>query len=69
MAKQSDVTIKLNAGKHSVQFYATSPSEPDKVTFGEPSNQDVVIAKGQEAKLKYTGPYRLLGSGSVEQMQ
>lgn len=69
VAKQSDVTIKLNEGKHSLEFYATSPSESDKVTFGEPSNQDIVITKGQEVKLKYTGPYRLLGSGSVEEIQ
>jgi hypothetical protein len=68
VSKQSDVAIKLNAGKHSLKFYATSsnPSESEKVTFGEPHNKDIVITKDQELKLKYIGPYRLLGSGSVE---
>jgi hypothetical protein len=68
VSKQSDVTIKLNAGAHSLNFYATSsnPAESDKVTFGKPYNKDIVITKDQELKLKYIGPYRLLGSGSVE---
>jgi hypothetical protein len=71
VSKQSDVTIKLNAGTHSVKCYATSsnPAESDHVTFGEPNNKDIVITKGQELKLKYTGPYRLLGSGSLEEIQ
>ncbi len=71
VSKQSDVTIKLNAGNHSLKCYATSsnPAESDHVTFGEPNNKDIVITKGQELKLKYTGPYRLLGSGSLEEIQ
>ena len=71
VSKQSDVTIKLNAGKHSLSFYATSsnPSESDKVTFGKPQNKDIVITTDQELKLKYIGPYRLLGSGSVEEIK
>ena len=71
VSKQSDVTIKLNAGKHSLKFYATSsdPAESDQVTFGEPHKKDIVIAKDQELKLKYIGPYRLLGSGSVEEIK
>jgi len=70
VSKQSDVTVKLNAGKHSLKFYATSsnPAESERVTFGEPNNKDVVITKDQELKLEYTGPYRLLGSGSVEEI-
>lgn len=71
VSKQSDVTIKLNAGAHSLNFYATSsnPAESDKVTFGKPNNKDIVITKDQELKLKYIGPYRLLGSGSVEEIK
>lgn len=71
VAKQSDVTIKLNAGKHALKFYATSsnPAESDQVTFGEPHNKDIVIAKDQDLKLKYIGPYRLLGSGSLEEIK
>jgi hypothetical protein len=71
VSPQSDVVIKLNAGKHSLKFYATSsnPAESDKVTFGEPDNKDIVIRKDQELKLKYTGPYRLFGSGSVEDIK
>jgi len=71
VSKQSDVTIKLNAGAHSLNFYATSsnPAESDKVTFGKPHNKDIVITKDQELKLKYIGPYRLLGSGSLEEIK
>src|ERR1035441_4349730 len=71
VSKQSDVTIKLDAGKHSLKFYATTsnPAESDKVTFGQPHNKDVVVTKGQEQRLKYTGPYRLLGSGNVEEIE
>jgi hypothetical protein len=71
VSKQSDVTIKLNAGAHSLNFYATSsnPAESDKVTFCKPHNKDIVITKDQELKLKYIGPYRLLGSGSVEEIK
>jgi hypothetical protein len=51
VSKQSDVAIKLNAGKHSLKFYATSsnPAESEKVTFGEPQNKDIVITKDQGA--------------------
>jgi len=71
VSKESDVTIKLNAGQHSLQFYATSsnPVESDKVTWGEPNKKDIVITKNQQLSLKYTGPYRLLGSGSVEEIE
>jgi len=71
VSKQSDVTIKLNAGKHSLKFYATSsnPAESDQITFGEPNNKDIVITKDQELKLKYTGPYRLFGSGNVGEIK
>ena len=71
VAKQSDVTIKLNAGQHTLKFYATSsdPAESNEVTFGEPHKKDIVIAKDQELKLKYIGPYRLLGSGSLEEIK
>ena len=71
VSKQSDVTIKLNAGNHSLKFYATSsnPAESDRVTFGEPNNKDIVVTKGQEQRLKYIGPYRLLGSGNVEEIE
>ena len=71
VSKQSDVTIKLDAGKHALKFYATSsnPAESDQVTFGEPHKKDIVIIKDQELKLKYIGPYRLLGSGSLEEVK
>ena len=71
VSKQSDVAIKLNVGQHSLKFYATSsnPAESDKVTFGKPHNKDIVITKDQELKLKYIGPYRLLGSGSLEEIK
>jgi len=71
VAKQSDVTIKINAGEHALKFYATSsdPAQSDKVTFGRPHDQDIVITKDQELKLKYIGPYRLLGSGHVEEIK
>ena len=69
--KQSDVTIKINAGKHSLKFYGTSdnPAESDKVVWGEPHMKDIVIAKDQVLKLKYTGPYRMFGSGNVEDIK
>lgn len=71
VSKQSDVSIRLNAGNHSLMFYATSsdPTEKDKVTFGKPNNKDILLSKEQELKLKYTGPYRLLGSGDVEELK
>ena len=71
VAKQSDVTIKLNAGNHSLMLYAASsePGESDKVAYGRSYNRDIVITKDQELKLKYTGPYRLLGTGKVEEIK
>jgi hypothetical protein len=71
VAKQSDVTIKLNAGNHSLMFYAASsePGESDKVAYGRSYNKAIVITKAQELKLKYTGPYRLLGTGKVEEIK
>ena len=71
VSKQSDVTIKLDVGKHALKFYATSsnPAESDQVTFGEPHKKDIVIIKDQELKLKYIGPYRLLGSGNLEEIK
>ncbi len=69
VSRQSNVTIKLNAGPHSLNFYATSsnPAESEQFSFGEPHKKDIVITKDQELKLKYIGPYRLLGSGSLEE--
>ena len=69
--KQSDVTIKINAGKHSLKLYGTSdnPAESDKVVWGEPNKKDIVIAKDQVLKLKYTGPYRMFGAGNVEEIK
>jgi len=71
VSKQSDVTIKLNAGKHSLKLYAVSsnPADSEKASYGTPSSKDIVIAKNQELKLKFTGPYRLLGSGNVEDIK
>jgi hypothetical protein len=71
VSKQSDTDIKLDAGKHSLKFYAVSsnPEKSEKVSFGEPSQMDIVIIKDKEQKLKYTGPYRLLGEGKVEVIQ
>lgn len=68
VSKQSDVTIKLNAGTHALSFYATAadPAESAKVTFGKPYDKEVVIANNGVLKLRYTGPYRLLGTGEVE---
>ena len=69
--KQSNVAIKINVGKHSLKFYGTSdnPAESDKVVWGEPHNKDIVIAKDQVLKLKYTGPYRMFGSGNIEDIK
>lgn len=71
ISKQSDVTIKLNAGKHTLKFYAASsnPADSEKASYGTPSTKDIVLSKNQELKLKYTGPYRLLGSGNVEEIK
>ena len=69
--KQSDVTIKINAGKHSLKFYGTSdnPAESDKVVWGEPHMKDIVIVKDQVLKLRYTGSYRMFGSGNIEEIK
>lgn len=71
VSKQSDTDIKLDAGKHSLKFYAVSskPEESEKVSYGEPTKREIVIIKDEEQKLKYTGPYRLLGEGKVEVIQ
>ena len=71
VSKQSDVTIKVNAGKHSLKLYAASsnPAEAEKTSYGTPNTKDISLTKNQELKLKYTGPYRLLGSGNVEEVK
>jgi hypothetical protein len=71
VSKQSDVKIRLNAGRHALSFYATAsdPAESEKVTFGKPYVKDVVIANNEVLKLRFTGPYRLLGSGDVEEIK
>jgi hypothetical protein len=71
VSKQSDATIKLAAGKHSLKFYAVSskPQENEKVSYGAPTTREIVITKDKEQTLKYTGPYRLLGEGKVEVIQ
>jgi hypothetical protein len=71
VSKQSDVAVKLDAGKHSLKFYAASsqPEDSEKVSFGMSTKTEIVISKDQEQKLKYTGPYRLLGEGKVEVIQ
>ncbi|HTR41390.1 MAG TPA: hypothetical protein VMH87_07210 [Pseudomonadales bacterium] len=70
VSKQSDVTVKLDAGKHSLKLYATSsdPTECEKVTYGRANTKEIVVTKDQELNLKYTGPYRLLGSGTVKEI-
>jgi hypothetical protein len=71
VSKQSDTDIKLDAGRHSLKFYAVSskPEESEKVSYGKPTKREIVIIKDKEQKLKYTGPYRLLGEGKVEVIQ
>lgn len=71
VSKQSDTDIKLDAGKHSLKFYAVSskPEEREKVSYGKAISRDIVIIRDKEHKLKYTGPYRLLGEGTVEVIQ
>ena len=71
VSKQSDTEVKLDAGKHSLKFYATSsdPAGSEKVSYGEPTKSEIVIIKDQEQKLKYTGPYRLFGQGKLEVIQ
>ncbi len=68
VSKQSDTDVKLDAGKHTLKFYATSsdPKESEKVSYGLSTKTEVVIIKDQEQKLKYTGPYRLFGEGRLE---
>ena len=71
VSKQSDTDIKLDAGNHSLKFYAVSsePAESEKVSFGKPTNSDIIIVNGKEKKLKYTGPIRLFGEGKLEVVQ
>ena len=68
VTKESDTDIKINAGEHSIKFYATSgkPEDSEKVSFGEPTKKVIVITKDKEQSLKYTGPLRLFGEGKVE---
>ena len=68
VTKESDTDIKLNAGEHSIKFYATfpDPKESQKVAFGHLTKKVIVITKDKEQSLKYTGPYRLFGEGKVE---
>ena len=71
VSKQSDTDIKLDAGKHTLKFYACSsnPESSEKVSFGLSTTREIFIVKDKEQKLKYTGPYRLLGEGKVEDIQ
>ena len=69
--KQCDANIKLDAGKHALKFYVTS-NEPDKtesVTFGTATKSEIVIVKDKVQTLKYTGPWRLFGSGSLDEVK
>jgi len=68
VTKESDTDIKLNAGEHSIKFYATfpDPKESEKVAFGHLTKKVIVITKDKEQSLKYTGPWRLFGEGKVE---
>ena len=69
--RQSDVDIKLNAGKHTLKFYAPSsvPGQVDKVAYGQPSKKDIVITKDQQLKLKYTGPFQVFNAGNVAEIK
>ena len=71
VTKESDTDIKLNAGEHSIKFYATfpDPKESEKVAFGHLTKKVIVITKDKEQSLKYTGPWRLFGEGKVEMQQ
>jgi hypothetical protein len=68
VSKQSDTEVKLDAGKHSLTFYAASsdPAQSEKVSYGRPTMTEIVILKDQDQKLNYTGPYRLFGEGKLE---
>ena len=68
VTKESDTDIKINAGEHSIKFYATSGKAENsgKVTFGKLTKKVVIITKDKEQSLKYTGPWRLFGEGTVE---
>ena len=69
--KQSDVTIKINAGKYSLKFYGTSdnPAKAIRLFWGEPNKKDIVIVKDQALKLKYTCLYRMFGAGNIEDVK
>ena len=71
VSKQSDTDIILDAGKHTLKFYACSgsPEDSEKVSFGMSTTREIVITKDKGQTLKYTGPYRLLGGGKVEVIQ
>ncbi len=68
VSKRSDSDIRVNAGKHSVRFYATSgkPGESEKNTFGRVTTKEIYIPKDTTTSVKYTGPYRLFGEGKIE---
>ncbi|MBF0484558.1 MAG: hypothetical protein HQL25_07630 [Candidatus Omnitrophica bacterium] len=68
VTKESDTDIKLNAGEHTIKFYATfpDPKQSEKVAFGHLTKKVIVITKDTEQSLKYTGPWRLFGEGKVE---
>ena len=68
VTKESDADIKLGAGEHSIKFYATfpDPKVSEKVAFGHLTKKVIVITKDKEQSVKYTGPWRLFGEGTVE---
>lgn len=68
VTKESDTAIKLNVGEHTIKFYATfpDPKESTKVAYGHLTKKVIVITKDIEQSLKYTGPWRLFGEGTVE---
>jgi hypothetical protein len=71
VTKESDTDIKINAGEHTIKFYATSgrPEDSQKVTFGKPTQKVVVVSKEKAQTVKYTGPWRLFGQGKFEIVQ
>ncbi len=68
VTKESDTVIKINAGEHSIKFYATfpDPKQSDKVAFGHLTKKVIVVPIDKEQSIKYTGPWRLFGEGTVE---
>ena len=68
VAKNSDTEIRIDAGKHTVKFYAVSGNagESEKVSFGRATTKDIYISKDAAQNVTYTGPYRLFGEGKLE---